>query len=99
MLLLTGADFGIAPNVWDLAKRQATNAMIETARRHRTMTYADLVGQISAVDFLPYDRRLFHCWVKYLRKRMLPHAECSRLSSYTGTTYSPAQDSLNWPRF
>jgi len=59
-MLRTNSDFGIPRADWDAAKLQARQAMIEVARKRGMITYSDLVKQITAIQFDPYDIRLFH---------------------------------------
>jgi hypothetical protein len=59
-MLLTSSDFGIPAQKWTEAKRQARDAMIRRAKRRLTISYSDLVKEITAIQFEPYDTRLFH---------------------------------------
>jgi hypothetical protein len=59
-MLLTGADFGISQQVWNVAKAQARDSMIERAKLRGTIPYSDLVAEINAVKLQAFDKRLFH---------------------------------------
>ena len=51
--------WGNSPSEWETAKRQATNKMIEVAKRRGTISYSDLVVAITAIRLQP-DEKPFH---------------------------------------
>jgi hypothetical protein len=59
-MLRSSSDFGISPEVWDVAKDQCRMAMIERAKLRGMIPYSDLVREIEAINFEPHDTRLFH---------------------------------------
>jgi len=59
-MLLSNADFGISKQVWDLAKGQARDTMVERAKLRGTIPYSELVAEIHAIKLQAFDKRLFH---------------------------------------
>ena len=53
-------DHGFPEHVWNAAKDEARAAMIEVARRGRTMSYTELVQKITSCYLEPRDSRLAH---------------------------------------
>lgn len=53
-------DYGFEGSVWEAAKKQAINVLIEVARRRGRIAYSELVAQITALSLEPHDPRLFH---------------------------------------
>jgi hypothetical protein len=53
-------DYGFEHPAWDAAKMQATDVLVEVARRRGRIAYSELVAQISALRLEPHDPRLFH---------------------------------------
>lgn len=53
-------DYGFEGPVWEAAKKQAINVLIEVARRRGRIAYSELVAQITALSLEPHDPRLFH---------------------------------------
>ncbi|NMM15464.1 MAG: hypothetical protein HHJ17_18250 [Rhodoferax sp.] len=53
-------DYGFEGPVWEAAKKQATDVLVEVARRRGRMAYSELVAQITALSLEPHDPRLFH---------------------------------------
>ena len=49
---------GFDPAKWEAAKREARAIIYGVARRRGTISYSDLVGQISSVRMEPHDPRL-----------------------------------------
>jgi hypothetical protein len=55
--------YGFDGPQWDAAKQQATAALVAVARRRGSrgsISYSDLVSQITALRLEPHDPRLFH---------------------------------------
>ena len=52
--------YGFEGPVWDAAKKQATDVLVEVARRRGRIAYSELVAQIAALSLEPHDPRLFH---------------------------------------
>jgi hypothetical protein len=59
-MLRSASDFGISAQIWNAAKEEAKAAMIERAKVGGTISYSDLVREISAVRFIARDTLLFH---------------------------------------
>lgn len=51
---------GFSEPEWNAAKEEARAAMIETARGRDTISYSDLVRQVTSIRLEPRDPRLFH---------------------------------------
>lgn len=52
-------DHGVSQKIWNAAKQEASKVMIECARAKRTISYSDLVAQISSMTLAARDPRLF----------------------------------------
>lgn len=52
-------DHGFEDPVWDAAKRQATDVLVEVARRRGRIAYSELVAQITVLRLAANDPRLF----------------------------------------
>ena len=55
-----GFDHGFPEHIWNTAKKEAREAMIEVARRGQTMSYTELVQKITSCRLEPRDVRLAH---------------------------------------
>lgn len=55
-----GLRHGFRPEVWEEAKAEAIRAMVQRARKSRTISYSELVAEIRAVRMEPHDPRLSH---------------------------------------
>ena len=55
-----GFRHGFDPTKWEAGKQEARAIIYETARRRSTISYSDLVAQISSVLLEAYDVRLDH---------------------------------------
>lgn len=53
-------DYGFEGAQWDAAKKEATDILIDVAKRKGRIAYSELVGQINALSLEPHDARLFH---------------------------------------
>ena len=53
-------DHRFPEDIWDKAKAEAREAMIEVARREATISYSDLVQRIESCRLEPQDPRLAH---------------------------------------
>lgn len=59
-MLRTVFDHGFPHDHWAAAKEETRDALIERARRRRTIPYSELVTHIRSIYFQPHDPRLFH---------------------------------------
>jgi len=50
--------FGYSLKVWEAAKDEARGALIEFARKQKTVAYSDLVQRMKALDLQAHDPRL-----------------------------------------
>jgi hypothetical protein len=46
--------FGFTPQAWEAAKREATCAIVRAGRRGQTITYSDLVREITSIQIEPH---------------------------------------------
>ncbi len=51
--------FGYDQSVWDKAKSESREEMVQTAKRRRTITYGQLAQKVRAINFNPMDNA-FH---------------------------------------
>jgi len=58
-MLREDMDHGVSQKIWNAAKQEASKVMIECARAKRTISYSDLVAQISSMTLAARDPRLF----------------------------------------
>jgi hypothetical protein len=45
---------------WSAAKREATDLLVEVARRRSRIAYSELVAKVTEIELSPHDSRLFH---------------------------------------
>lgn len=60
VLLRDNFDPGVSKAVWETAKAEARQIMIDRARLRGMIPYSELVGGIGSVSFAAHDPRLFH---------------------------------------
>ncbi|MBV9832952.1 MAG: hypothetical protein JO055_01010 [Alphaproteobacteria bacterium] len=59
-MALTATNFGISNSAWNAAKAEARSAMVEVARKGKTLSYGGLASKIHTLQFEARDIRLFH---------------------------------------
>jgi hypothetical protein len=53
-------EHGFSEPLWESAKAEATNALVDVASRRGRIAYSELVSLITAIQFSPHNPRLFH---------------------------------------
>lgn len=52
--------YGFSQHVWDAAKHEITEVLVERAKVRGAIPYSELVGRVHAINFSAHDPRLFH---------------------------------------
>jgi len=52
-------DYGFTGSAWEAAKKEATEILIEVARRKGRIAYSELASQIRSIDIEAHDPRMF----------------------------------------
>lgn len=50
--------YGFPPAIWDQAKTEMRTILVNCARERKMITYSQLVGQVTTIQFEPRDARL-----------------------------------------
>ena len=53
-------DYGFSGPGWEAAKKEATDILVDVARRKGRIAYSELANQIHAIDIEAHDPRMFH---------------------------------------